>query len=69
MEENLENIIKGVIEPTLKAEFIKGVKVGWIGCLNSIKGKTKDLNNAKRIKMVINNMIAEYKANKSEPTP
>lgn len=69
-EQNLEKMIADAIEPKLKIEFMKGVKVGWLGALQSFKERTKDLHNADKIKKELNAMIAEAKdRNKSEPTP
>lgn len=69
-EQNLEKMIADAIEPKLKIEFMKGVKVGWLGALQSFKERTKDLHNADKIKKELNTMIAEAKdRNKSEPTP
>lgn len=69
-EKELEKMIADAIEPKLKVEYMKGVKVGWLGALQSFKERTKDLHNADKIKKELNAMIVEAKErNKSEPTP
>lgn len=69
-EQNLEKMIADAIEPKLMREYMKGVRTGWIGALNSFKERTKELHNADKIKKELNAMIAEAKdRNKSEPTP